>query len=182
MPSLTTIYDLNSVREGLLEAYQTVYDFIAALSDEQLHFKPSAEKWSAAENLAHLILSSRGIASIIARPKEAFAPFGELDRPGYDLTSLHDRYIRDLQAGVIAPTRFQPGTLDVSDRVGLLASWQMIQQKFAERLMPWTEAELDKYCLVHPLLKRLSMREMLFFTIFHTYHHLEIIKKRLNNA
>ena len=36
----------------------------------------------------------------------------------------------------------------------------------------WPDAALDDVCLPHPLMERLSVREMLAFTVNHTAHHL----------
>ncbi|NBX80802.1 MAG: DinB family protein, partial [Flavobacteriales bacterium] len=43
----------------------------------------------------------------------------------------------------------------------------------------FTEDDLDKYVLPHPLLGKLTLREMLCFTIYHVKHHVEIIKRDL---
>ena len=37
--------------------------------------------------------------------------------------------------------------------------------------------QLDTYILPHPVIGKLSIREMLYFTHLHTVHHCEIIKK-----
>jgi|SRR5882672_10633400 len=42
-----------------------------------------------------------------------------------------------------------------------------------------SEADLDKYILLHPLLGKLILREMLYFTIHHNEHHLELLKSRV---
>jgi hypothetical protein len=36
----------------------------------------------------------------------------------------------------------------------------------------WSEAELDRYTLPHPLLGDLTMREMLCFTLYHNQRHI----------
>jgi DNA-directed RNA polymerase subunit L len=38
-------------------------------------------------------------------------------------------------------------------------------------LEKWQEVEFDRYQLPHPILGKLTMREMLFFTIYHTLRH-----------
>ncbi len=35
----------------------------------------------------------------------------------------------------------------------------------------WNENELDEYLLPHPILAKLTIREMLFFTIYHNLRH-----------
>jgi hypothetical protein len=42
----------------------------------------------------------------------------------------------------------------------------------------WSEAELDAYRLPHPLLGRLSVREMMFFTLLHNRHHQAVAERR----
>jgi len=41
----------------------------------------------------------------------------------------------------------------------------------------WTETELDTYQLPHLLFGMMTMREMLFFTLYHNWHHLEDAKR-----
>ncbi len=35
----------------------------------------------------------------------------------------------------------------------------------------WTEDDLDRFLLPHPLIGKLTIREMLFFTIYHNLRH-----------
>lgn len=45
----------------------------------------------------------------------------------------------------------------------------------------WEDAALDQYLAPHPLLGKITLRELGYFTIYHTEHHLAIIKERLND-
>lgn len=40
--------------------------------------------------------------------------------------------------------------------------------------------ELDKYILPHPLLGKLTIREMMYFTIYHVEHHKKLTERGLN--
>ncbi len=42
----------------------------------------------------------------------------------------------------------------------------------------WSETSLDRYRLPHPLLGRLTVREMLFFTLGHGLHHARNVARR----
>ena len=57
-----------------------------------------------------------------------------------------------------------------------LEIWNLIGGKFSKRIDQWSESSLDRFKLLHPLLGRLTLREMLFFTIFHNEHHLRAMK------
>ena len=52
-------------------------------------------------------------------------------------------------------------------------------EKLVHKLDKFTEDDLDKYVLPHPLLGKLTLREMLCFTIYHVRHHEEIVKRDL---
>jgi uncharacterized damage-inducible protein DinB len=41
----------------------------------------------------------------------------------------------------------------------------------------WKDPQPDQYIAPHPLLGKITLRELCYFTIHHTYHHLESIKK-----
>ena len=41
------------------------------------------------------------------------------------------------------------------------------------------EEDLDRYLAPHPLLGKITLRELAYFTIYHTHHHLQIIKDRM---
>lgn len=180
METLNTPHYKAAIQKGLKLAYEMVENLMETTDEAVIRFKPNPEKWSIVENLDHLILSSRGIASVLARPKEVFAPFGRLDRPAFNYKALFELYEKKVP-GVIAPPNVQPKTADTSS-AEILASWKMIKNKLVERLEAWSEEDMDTYCLMHPLLGRMSMREMLFFTIFHTEYHLKIMQRRITQA
>ncbi len=47
--------------------------------------------------------------------------------------------------------------------------------KFITKLNNWDEQNIDKYLLPHPLLGKITMREMLYFTDLHIQHHNKLI-------
>ena len=46
-------------------------------------------------------------------------------------------------------------------------------------LTNFTEGELDNLVLPHPLLGQLTIREMIYFTIYHVEHHTRNIKRNI---
>ena len=44
----------------------------------------------------------------------------------------------------------------------------------------WSERAMDRYRLPHPLLGQLTVREMLFFTLYHNVHHIHVVARRLS--
>jgi len=46
-------------------------------------------------------------------------------------------------------------------------------------LSGFSEEDLDKLILPHPLLGKLTLREMMYFTIYHVQHHQRIVERNL---
>jgi hypothetical protein len=60
----------------------------------------------------------------------------------------------------------------------LLDEFTETNDALVNHLADWTEEELDKYVIPHPLMGLLTVGEMMLFTAYHTRHHLEIMEKR----
>lgn len=168
-----------AIIKALENAYSDVSTFISELKPEELNQKMEG-KWSALEQLEHLILSSKGVASVLNKPKENLKAFGVSENGSRSFDELFSGYKNVLNTGVKAPPRFSPDESNPFTREELIANWMLIKSKFSQRIGNWTEEDLDKYRLPHPALGKITIREMLFFTIFHTKHHLQSMKNIFN--
>ena len=137
-----------------------------------------ADRWSIAGQVEHLFLSANPVSSALKFPRGMLeARFGRYsgEPPQYD--RLYTRYreaLAGLNADFINPI---PPSPEAKSQAELLESWALVGQKIPQRLMEWSESELDEYVLPHPLLGKLSVRGMLFFTLFHTDHHRRSIEQ-----
>ena len=96
---------------------------------------------------------------------------------------VREVYLQALAAGGVASGRFLPrapaaaaGDAGLS-RSRALAGWQRASESLVTALGKWREPALDKYRLPHPLLGKLTVREMLFFSHYHDTHHLGIVRR-----
>ncbi len=180
MIDIKTIHSNASIKAAISESFELVATKMASLTDEQLHFKPEG-KWSAAENLSHLIVSTFPVASALNKSKMLFRVFGTSKNGSRTYEEMHAFYKEKLGDGVDATgTGYGPRAEDLSDLQKMLENWKMIGSKFETRLDKWTEGDLDKYRLPHPVMDKLTFREMLFFTHFHNLIHLDIINQRIS--
>ncbi len=169
------------LRDALYSSFSAVDSVASAATEDQFHYRPQGIKWSMGENLDHLVRSSMGLASALGRPKDFFAQFGAPDQPSRPYPELANRYFVNMRGAKSLPN-FAPDPNSPKTREELLNSWEMICEKFEDRLEQyWTEEELDQYVLQHPRFGKLSMREMLCFTIYHNYHHLEAMRRTLED-
>lgn len=173
MSQLTKEEIISQLQLGFSEVEKTILDAPA----DKLFLKPS-EKWSAAENIEHLVLSVKPLSLAFRLPKLVLRYFGKPNRPCRTYHEVVTRYQSKLSAGGKATSAFIPAP-KTSDRNALVARFNHHNQNFLKSLKNWNEADLDRYLLPHPLLGKLIVREMLFFTIYHTQHHLRAIEKAL---
>jgi len=60
----------------------------------------------------------------------------------------------------------------------MLGKWQSVVPNLSAAVRRWDEAALDRYQLPHPILGKLTVREMLYFTLYHLGHHAQIVAAR----
>jgi hypothetical protein len=146
------------------------------------------EAWTPAEHLKHLNTSVNAVARGVAVPKLfLWLRFGRPPRPGRDYAAIGEIGQAWLQKGVQAPPEFVPeperpaaGELEHRRRE-ILARWGRVNARLRTALEGWSDAALDRWALPHPRLGRLSVREMLFFTLHHNRHHIAVARRRLGD-
>lgn len=148
--------------------------------DEALLFKKPDAKWSAAENMQHLIISTNMTTLAYRLPKFIVRLIGgKPNRASRSYEELKDRYYKKLADGGRASGRFVPKPIQIKyGKEKLLNNWQHATASFIKALTNnRNENDLDNYLARHPLLGRITLRELCYFTIFHTEHHLQAIHK-----
>ncbi len=89
-----------------------------------------------------------------------------------------------LQASVngktVAPSPFRSEAGKTFEKEDLLNHWNSTLNKFDTRINKWSDKNLDQVLLPHPLLGKIMVRELLFFTHFHTEHHRKGLEKKVS--
>ncbi len=172
--------DLLAALERLNEASQR---YVAGLP-ARVFVQPQGEKWSPADHVRHLSKSTFAVARGLGLPKLVLlALFGPGSGASLSLPGLREIYLARLRAGGKAG-RFAPSPRPIpvdteAYRDQVLASWRTAASELRAKADGWAEAALDRYRLPHPLLGRLTVREMLFFTLYHNAHHLNLVASRV---
>ena len=129
------------------------------------------EKWSPAQLIDHLVKSVSPVKSALSLP--AFLLqfiFGKANRKSRTYDELVSRYHEKLKAGGKATGRFVPTQKTVSVEK-LSANLNNKVYLLVEKIDSFSESQIDQLVLPHPLLGKLTLREMLYFTIYHVQHH-----------
>jgi hypothetical protein len=154
--------------------------FCQALPDERFFFRPADQQWSIAQHLQYLAISVKTATAAYALPKFLVRMIGgKPNRPSRTYPELVAKYQRKLAEGVkprgrFAPRPVKPGT----KKEDLVNNWRQFNTIYLQALKKnWPDELLDHYIVKHPLLGKITLRELCYFTIYNTEHHLDLVKK-----
>lgn len=165
----------------LQEKHDAFIAYIQTLTTEELLYAP-AYKWTAAQQLDHIHKSVKPLTQAVGYPKfVSRLLFGKANRPSKSYEQLINRYNEKLLLGGRASGRFLPPTISSSQKDVLIKLILASVNKMCKHLEKFSETDLDNLILPHPLLGKITIREMLYFTAYHVEHHQAIIKRDLNN-
>lgn len=155
---------------------QRVIDWFTAITVEDFFICYRGE-WSASENVDHLIKAHKPVAKALKLPKIILrAMFGKPDRASLTYEELCKAYRDEIARGAQASGRYLPRQEKSNSgterrKKEFLDQFLKASTNLVSVAQKWNEKELDAYLLPHPILGKLTIREMLFFTIYHNLRH-----------
>jgi len=170
-------------KEEIIKASKNIFnefsDTCLQIPDDKFFSQP-LEKWSIAQNVDHLTRAVKTTKLAYSLPKIFVRMlFGKANRPSKTYEELVGKYKLKLAQGGKASGRYLPKT-KFAKKLTLMQQWQKANENYLEAVeLKWNDDQLDLYIAPHPLLGKLTLRELCYFTIYHTEHHLNIIKARL---
>jgi len=140
-------------------------------------FTRRGDVWSASDNLDHLIKAHKPITKALKLPKITLqAMFGKPEKSSMTYEELCQIYRDEIAKGAQASGRFLPNRENPAERSEekkkeLLDHWSKASAELVFVAEKWDERELEQYQLPHPILGKLTIREMLYFMIYHNLRH-----------
>lgn len=163
------------ILQKLSEAFSLVEETIRDTKNETFFLRKD-NKWSVAEDTKHLILSVNPLNTAFSLPNFTLLFFGKLNRPARNYDEIFEKYYQKLAEGAVATPQFIPEGISInSNQADLIQEFKKANDKFLKKVDNFEEDDLDKYLIPHPVLGKLTIREMLYFTICHTLHHYKAI-------
>lgn len=167
--------------EAMNDNYTRFINYINTLSENEFLFALEG-KWSAGEQLDHLVRSTKPLILAVRIPKFILQlVFGEANRPSKSYEEIVEKYLNKISEGGKATGNFIPPKVGYDKRLRLQKELQSVILKINKGLKNFTEEELDRCILPHPLLGKITFREMIYFSIYHVDHHHFIIDKALQD-
>jgi hypothetical protein len=169
----------------IIDAFQSLRSEAGAFwgaFDPDTFVAPLGSAWSPADNLRHLIKSTRPVAAALAMPRAQLAErFGQPAAPSRSYAEVREVYraavAGGVDAGPFAPSVSDTPTDPSATRAEQLAAYELVFNDLLAALGQWDDGGLDAYQLPHPLIGNLTLREMLSFTHYHHQHHMNNVKK-----
>jgi len=173
---MTEINTSTKLFSELEDANQRVAKWFTEIPAEDF-FTRQGEIWSASDNMDHLIKSHKPISKALKLPKFTLqAMFGKPERQSKSYEEICEIYRAEIAKGAQASGRFlpeqqSPAKAAEEKKAELLEQWSKASTELVSVAEKWNDSELDGYQLPHPLIGKLTIREMLFFTIYHNLRH-----------
>mgnify|MGYP003875351927 CR=1 FL=1 len=170
-----------AIIEALEAAHEAGVEYWSGFGTREF-FAPIGVHWSPAEHVRHLTRAMTPLLPVLRVPRLALRMmFGSAAYPSRSLEVLEAQYAKALVAGGTAG-RFTPpqdhATADLARRNEIMDAHSETLRGMTQAMEKWTETQLDAHRLPHPLLGKLTVREMMLFTLLHNEHHVDVCERR----
>ena len=169
-------------KDEILQAAKAMFirveDWLTSHPDEKFNQGPEG-KWNTAQHLDHLTIVNKQIKTGLGLPKLALkAQFGKPNRPARNYDQIVKKYqekLAGLEETFINPTEGK--TAEVSEKPARIEAYKSSGEVVLKKLSKWKEEDLDKYLLPHPLIGKMTIREMMLWFVYHNEHHLKNLQE-----
>ena len=134
--------------------------------------KKVSDKWTPAQQAEHIHKSIYPLLLAFRLPLFILKLlFGKANRSSISYEELIEKYHQKLLTGYKAGKAYVPDNILFTQKNKLVGRLQKDINGLCKLVDRFTEKQLDEYILPHPLLGKLTIREMLYFTAYHVRHH-----------
>ena len=178
----TILWDKGSILKAIETHHSDFISSIELLDKETFEFSWK-NKWTPGQQLVHIRKSIEPVVLAFWLPRFVLKyQFGLTNRPSRTYEELVTRYLKALGNNkAVAPKRFAPKPLSFSSREKEFKVYQKSVKKLISVARKCTDEELDKFVIPHPLIGKLTLREMQFFCVHHVQHHNTLTQEIISN-
>lgn len=171
--------------QDLNKSFQEIINWINEQEETNFNKEIVAGKWTIAGHLYHLVKSTKAVSQGMKMPKLGLRTmFGKSNRQERTFDEMLEKYETTLANTVVkVPSSYQADQDRTFKRAELVSRFEQELDVLVKVLGKWKEADMSVYIMPHPAIGKCTIREFMYFTIFHTDHHLRTLKEKyvLNN-
>jgi hypothetical protein len=168
---------------GFTTKWTEITELVNRTDSTNFTYKSAPEVWSVAEEFDHVIKVAAAVSSSLkVSPFILKWKFGKPNRPIRTYDQMLHKFttaLASIGGKAVAPSGFTATEGKIFDKEDMLKHWDSTLLKFDQRIHKWSDKNLDKVLLPHPLLGKMMVREFLYFTHIHTEHHRKSLAKKL---
>lgn len=164
----------SEIVHSLEDAHQRLFKWLDDLPDAYWEEGPPG-KWTVGQQIRHLLQSLSQLNKALGIPKVFLGwRFGIANRPVRSYDEVVARYKARLTAnpGVVAPAARGMPVPTQDERPDMVKRLRREEKRLSRTALKWSDRDLDRYILPHPLMGKMPIRELIMWTAFHTEHHL----------
>lgn len=171
-------------KKEILKKLQT--EFIEAekllneLSENQLFKKTMKKNWTIAENIQHLVLATKPLVELFGNPEIMATNWGKSTSSSRKYNDVVALYLKHIGIPGFTTKHYMPSNMEFT-KLELIQNFQSTNESLIDKTSLLSEEDLDNYRIPHPLIGLMTCKEFLYFTHYHTVHHLKTIRKTLKN-
>lgn len=142
--------------------------------------------WSVAENLSHITFTTNMISLALHIPNWLSRIFFGKSKQEISFLETKRKFEEKMKnphdAGFYSPAIETPPADPPSKILGLVKEWNHACINLNRSLESVSEGELSSYRLPHPVMGKVSYREICFLQILHILHHIDRVDSKLKNS
>ncbi|MCF8278523.1 MAG: DinB family protein [Flavobacteriales bacterium] len=171
-------YDKKEIISQLEKQSKAIRSWFLDKPIEKMEAAPDGA-WTAGQHLLHLVKSTKPLAKGMGYPRILLLlKFGKAKRPSRSYEDTIKAYTDALSNGGKAMGEYVPRAVKKEEREVLVERFKEEMGLLINQVHQWSESNLDSTAVPHPLIGNLTLREMLYFTIYHMEHHLNSLNER----
>ncbi len=169
-----------AIVEIVNDKHQELYDWLKGHPDE-LWVKGPQNKWNTGEHIVHLVQSGNALNKGLMLPKFYLKyKFGTNNRENRTYPQIVKKYQDKLAANpnAVSPISKEMPEITLANKEAFILKLEKEKLKLIKKFQKFSDTDLDTYLLPHPLLGRMTIREIVMWTAYHTEHHHNILSTK----
>ncbi len=170
--------DKNDIADLLEVKHKELINWVTEQPLENWEKGPEG-KWSTGQHIQHLVNSLQLLNNALSYPRFFLKyKFGVCNRAPRSYEIVAKKYQEKLLKNKEKAEKYNKKLKKPSlkDRERLLTRFQIQQKKLQYKTKKISERNLDTLVIPHPLMGKMTVREIIMWTAHHTEHHLETLK------
>lgn len=161
------------------ESHQDLINFLIA-QPEDLWEKSVDNKWTTGQHIKHVVGSLKALNKGLSYPSFILRyKFGKCNRPTRSYEEVTGKYEAKLAKNKDMAKKFNGkiAVVSIDQKEVLIEDFQLQLENLLKQIQKKSDKKLDTLLLPHPLLGKMTLREIMMWLAYHTNEHAKFVKR-----